>query len=132
MLSRDRWDAVEQVACNRAAEVRELGLRRADARGRLMVHFPDADLCDGAAPAASDGFFDMNNAPPWGTWVGYFEDGSAGPSYDAYLLAWVPEALIGEADAGISVNPEECIAWLAGTKVHLRSLAGLLDPHAGG
>ena len=44
------------------------------AEGRLMVYFPDADLCDGAAEAESDGFFDVFNTPPWDTWVAYFEE----------------------------------------------------------
>jgi hypothetical protein len=131
-LWRDRWDAVDQVTGQRANDVRRLGLRRKGARGRLLVYFPDADLCDGAAPAASDDFFDVHNAPPWGTWVGYFEDGGADRSYGAYLLAWVPEAVIGEADAGIGVNPEECIAWLDGAAVRLRVIAGLLDRDACG
>ena len=48
----------------------------AQQKPRLMfVHFPDADLCDGAAELASDGFFDGHNTPPWDTWVGYFRDG---------------------------------------------------------
>jgi hypothetical protein len=131
-LWRDRWDAVDQVAGQRAANVRMLGLRRAGARGRLMVYFPDADLCDGAAEVESNDFFDAHNAPPWGTWVGYFEDGDADSSYGAYLLAWVPEALIDEADAGIAVNPEECIVWLEGSTVRLRVIEGVLDRHGGG
>jgi len=131
-LWRDRWDAVAQVTSHREADVRTLGLRRAGARGRLLVYFPDADLCDGAAPAESDDFFDLNNAPPWGTWIGYFEDGGTDPSYDAYLLAWVPEPLLAEAAAGVDVNPEICIAWLDTTAVRLRPLAAPLDRHADG
>ena len=126
-LWRDRWDAVDGVARHRAADVRSLRLRRAGASGRLLLYFPDADLCDGAAPAASNDFFDLHNAPPWGTWIGYFDDGTD-PSYGAYLLAWVPEPLIAEADAGIAVNPESCIAWLDDTAARLRPLARLLDP----
>lgn len=97
-----------------------------------MVYFPDADLCDGAAEVESKEFFDVHNAPPWGTWVGYFEDVDGDSSYGAYLLAWVPDALIDAADAGISVNPEECIVWLDGSTVRLRVIEGVIDRHAGG
>ncbi len=130
-LPRNRWAAVDEVVTQRASGVRYLGLRREGARGRLLVYFPDADLCDGAAQAESHEFFDVHNAPPWGTWIGYFEDGGEDPSYTTYLLAWVPEALIGEAEAGISVNPEACIVWLDQASVRLRPLAGLLDRTGG-
>src|SRR5689334_7231944 len=42
--------------------------------GRLLVYFPDAELADGAAEAETNGFFDINDAPPWDTWVGLFSD----------------------------------------------------------
>jgi hypothetical protein len=90
--------------------------------GRVLVYFPDADLTDGAAEVASVGFFDVYNAPPWGTWIGYFEDGGAERSYTSYLLAWVPDALVGAVAAGIDVNPEQCIAWLTDAQVDLRSV----------
>jgi hypothetical protein len=86
------------------------------------VYFPDEDLTDGAAEVASQGFLDVYNAPPWGTWVGYFEDGSAGPRCPCYLLAWVPDALVAVASAGIDVNPEQCIGWLTDVRVGLRSI----------
>lgn len=89
--------------------------------GRLMVYFPDGDLCDGAAEQETNGFFDVFNVPPWETWVGYFEDspGRRG-SDDSYLLAYVPAALVELVDAGMLVNPEECILWLSQTSVKLR------------
>ncbi len=48
------------------------------------------------------GFFDVNNVPPWDTWVCYL---------DRYLVSWVPPVLEELASAGIRVNPEECIQW---------------------
>jgi hypothetical protein len=90
--------------------------------GRLMVYFPDGDLCDGAAEQETSGFFDVFNVPPWETWVGYFEEspGRKG-SYDSFLLAYVPQCLINLADAGMNVNPEECILWLTGTSLKIRT-----------
>ncbi|MCX4239068.1 hypothetical protein OEB96_00465 [Paraliomyxa miuraensis] len=84
------------------------------------MYFPDADLADGAAEAASEGFFDTHNAPPPATWIGYFEDGGDDPSYSAYVLAWVPTDAVVIADAGVAVNPEECIQWVGATRVLLR------------
>jgi hypothetical protein len=97
------------------------------ARGRLLIYFPDAELTDGAAQAESREFFDVFNAPPWGTWVGYFEEKSGNGDRSAYLLAWVPSELIALAEAGISVNPEECIVWLKDASVALREIIASLD-----
>ena len=89
--------------------------------GKLMVYFPDADLCDGAAEIESEYFFDIFNCPPWDTWIGFFDEQLGNDSYGRYLLAYVPEQLVPLADAGINVNPEECILWLTATDVKLKS-----------
>jgi len=89
--------------------------------GRLLVYFPDDDLADGAAEVESEGFFDVHNAPPWDTWVAIAEDeGDARPR--PYLLAWVPPEFLRLAEAGIHVNPEQCIRWLDDTGVAMRRL----------
>lgn len=89
--------------------------------GRLMVYFPDADLADGAAGYASRGFFDVHNLPAWDTWVGLFHNpGPFDSSYSAYLVAYVPQALLSVVDDGIEVNPEACIMWLADSNTFLR------------
>ncbi len=87
--------------------------------GRLLAYFPDSDLCDGAAEAASQGFFNVFNMPGWDTWVTYLEDPTH-PSdrrsdYAKYLIAYIPCDLIAVANSGVIVNPEECIAWLSDT-----------------
>jgi hypothetical protein len=86
--------------------------------GRLLCYFPDADLCDGAAEVASDGFFDVHNTPPWDTWVGLFQD-SANQTYGTNLVSYVPVAFLERAESGVDVNPEQCIAWLYDTKTLL-------------
>lgn len=87
-----------------------------------MVYFPDGDLCDGAAEQETEGFFDVFNVPPWETWVGYFEESPGHrSSYGSYLLAYVPSALVSLADAGMLMNPEECILWLSQTSVKVRA-----------
>lgn len=70
--------------------------------GKLLLFTPQDSLSDGAAKAASDGFFDVDNVPAWDTWL-YFDCHS--------LLSWVPPQLISKVQSGIDVNPESCIRW---------------------
>jgi hypothetical protein len=80
--------------------------RRPDlAGGRLLYYEPDRNLACGAACLSSGGFFDVNNVPPWDTWLCLTEDG--------VLVSWVPPDLVDRVAAGIEVNPEVCIQWPA-------------------
>lgn len=83
--------------------------------GRLLLFDPDNTLSDEAATEVSRGFFDVHNAPAWDTWVWYEEDRKIvqGDStiFASYLVAWVPQHVLDLAEAGIHVNPEECIRW---------------------
>lgn len=89
--------------------------------GRLLVYFPDANLADGAAEVESRGFFDVDNAPPWDTWIALADEGpDADISWRQYVVAWVPPSLLPCAADGIAVNPEECIAWLDERAVRAR------------
>jgi hypothetical protein len=78
------------------------------AGGRLLAYEPDANLADGAAQLATCGFIDVDNVPPWDTWVGYIAE-AGGLNY---LVSWVPPTLIDLADWGVEANPEQCIWWL--------------------
>ena len=89
------------------------------AGGRLLAYFPDAELSDGAAEAETRGFFDVNNAPPWDTWVALFRDEGGDLSTSDCLVAWVPGALVESVDRGIYVNPEQCILWLGPPKLSI-------------
>jgi hypothetical protein len=93
------------------------------ASGRFLLYFPDEDLCDGAAQAASDGFFDVHNLPAYDTWISFFvEEGRTQRSSSRYLLSYVPPSMLSAADAGVEVNPEECILWLDRSDVAMRSI----------
>jgi hypothetical protein len=70
--------------------------------GRLLLFVPSETLFDGAAQHSSNGFFDVNNVPPWDIWVDFAE---------RTLVCWVPNILADAAQMGIDVNPEECIHW---------------------
>jgi hypothetical protein len=72
------------------------------ANGRLLLLAPADTLSDGAARYSSKGFFDIDNVPPWDTWVWFVEK---------YVVSWVPPQLIELANAGVEVNPEQCIFW---------------------
>lgn len=90
--------------------------------GRLLCFFPDTNLFDGAAEPVSDGFFDLDNIPPWDTWVSFFDDGTdADTCFSRYLLVYVPNELIPLADLGILLNPERCMLWLEDTETLIRS-----------
>jgi hypothetical protein len=128
-LARDRWQSVGDVISRRRQELYGIDLSsREMPRGRLLVYYPEAELSDGAAEVASQEFFDVYNAPPWGTWIGYFEDPGSDESYGPYVLSWIPEELIEVANSGIEVNPEECIAWLDQINVGVRPIVELLQP----
>jgi hypothetical protein len=121
VLESDRASAVRTVVTWRmnhlgTASIASGGL----AGGRLAIYFPDRDLSDGAAEAASRGFFDVHNAPPWDTWIALADEPARDISSRQYVVYWVPPVLIACANAGIEVNPEECIAWLDNADVAAR------------
>lgn len=107
-------DAVRSVV--QARRLHLTGTRLLDALpegGRLLAYFPDEDLACGAAEAASRGYFDINNVPPWDTWVLMIEQpDQPRDSRGNCLIAWVPPAFVSRAQQGIEANPEECIGWL--------------------
>ena len=42
--------------------------------GRLLAYFPDENLACGVAEAETQGFFTVDNVPPWDTWVAYLHE----------------------------------------------------------
>jgi hypothetical protein len=132
VLAPDRADMVRSVATCRARSVRDtadVSHRESLRGGRLLIYFPDANLADGAAEVQSRGFFDMHNVPAWDTWVALADDRPevADPYFQQYVVAWVPPELVEAANAGINVNPEECISWLDSSRaVARRELERLL------
>ncbi|MGI8549797.1 MAG: hypothetical protein ACR2PL_03210 [Dehalococcoidia bacterium] len=132
----DRMVAVASVVARRAAQLLQEGGYASGAAcnlagGRLLLYAPDDSLGDAAAAVASDGFFDPDNQPPWGTWLWYARDeervrendhrlreaeASRQESwlplhYATYLVSWVPPDRLDVAKAGIRANPEGCIGW---------------------
>jgi hypothetical protein len=125
LLEENRSSAVNTVVCARqlfgGVDIRKATIPTALGGGRLLVYFPNDDLACGAAEHETAGFFDVNNVPPWDTWVDFLEDQQPNiDSFDTeYLVAWVPPELVSLADQGIAANPEQCILWLSDTSVEL-------------
>jgi hypothetical protein len=71
-------------------------------RSKLLVYESLETVDDGAAEAASMGFYDVHDAPPWDTWVLYADDA---------LFCCVPDFAISRAQNGIDANPVDCIHW---------------------
>jgi hypothetical protein len=59
-------------------------------------------LACGAAEYLSLGYFDVDNVPPWDTWI---------LMLGKYLLSWVPPRLARLVQEGLDENPEPCILW---------------------
>jgi hypothetical protein len=119
----DGW--VFEVAVERSHRLWSIGKRDLSpvsdlGGGRLMAYFPEDNLADGVAEAESRGFFDVDNIPPYDTWVWMvrnvttfeYDDGVKGEMDANYLVAWVPPDFTALASGGIEVNPEQCIQWL--------------------
>jgi uncharacterized protein (TIGR02996 family) len=106
-----------RAKCLSSASRNASGIAEDMANGRLLLFDPDGTLSDGAASQESSGFFDVENIPAWDTWVWYVEDRDisqyAWTMFASYLVAWVPPHLLEFVDAGIRINPEECIRWAA-------------------
>lgn len=91
------------------------------AGGRFMLYFPDQNLSDGYSAEVSGGFFDVQNLPPYDTWVSFFvEQDHPQPSARRYLLCYIPAPFVEAADAGIEGNAESCIVWLEQSDASIR------------
>jgi hypothetical protein len=113
-MLQNRQTIVDEVASKRRALLNAAGsypLQVPDGhlRGRFLLFYPEHNLEDGAAQAASRGFFEWDNVPPWDIWLASIVDGYE--EFQIYLIAWVPPEFLELASDGIDVNPEKCIRW---------------------
>ena len=81
------------------------------ADGRLIAYSPDFNLACGVCEVETKGYFDVNNTPPWDTWVALLDAPNA-TNWEASLIAWVPSVFVPLVQAGINVIPEQCVLWL--------------------
>jgi hypothetical protein len=86
----------------KAAGIETLKATDALSKIKLLVYEPLETVDDGAAEAASIGFYDLHDAPPWDTWFLYA---------DRAVFCCVPKFSIPRAQDGIDANPVDCIHW---------------------
>ena len=84
------------------ANLKTFEARDALSRSKLLIYEYLETVEDGAAEAASKGFYDVHDAPPWDTWVSHA---------DGALFCCVPDFAISQAQKGIDANPVDCIHW---------------------
>jgi hypothetical protein len=72
------------------------------AGGRLLRSAPQESVWDGAASAVSAGYLDVDDAPPWDTWL--LVD-------SRHLVTWVPPNCVEAVAAAIQVSPVSNIEW---------------------
>jgi hypothetical protein len=75
-----------------------------------LRYAPDETVDDGASEQVTNGFFDIQDEPPWDLWLGYVVETSGRPQ--EYLVCWIPPTFIQTVQDGIDVNPVACIDWL--------------------
>jgi hypothetical protein len=69
---------------------------------KLLIHDCEETVEDGASEAASLGFYDLLDAPPWDTWALY---------RNGKVFCCVPDFAIARAQSGIDANAVDCIHW---------------------
>ena len=69
---------------------------------RIQAFLPRRSLFHGSSPPECDGFIDVDEIPPWGTWIVWVGE---------MLLSWVPASMVAGVDSAIRCNPEESIRW---------------------
>ena len=76
--------------------------------GRILVYEPDMNIFDGLSEAETKGYVDVNDCPPWDTWVGYIASVET-----RWVLSWVPSTAISLVNEGAEVNCTDCFYWLS-------------------
>lgn len=126
-LGSDRWRQIDDVLKRRRRDLVSGRPVSGNELGRFLLYFPDVDVGTCAGQLDSAGFFDAHTAPPWGTWVGYFEERANPSAFAHYLLAWIPADFEASADAAVHATPEECIQWFEDANVELRNIVASLE-----
>lgn len=107
--------------CNRRRELLHLNMPRTEMPGRILVTTAiEESVVDGAASAASSGWFDGNDLPPWDTWFAYARLNTRRFTERETLFSFVPWSSEAAAEQGLKVNPVDCIEWA--TEEDLRAL----------
>jgi hypothetical protein len=80
--------------------------------GRFLLYSPLHSTFDMLAAGETDGLFDEADAPPWATWLGFFNLSDVNDKkYATYLIAWIPKVIVPLANEGIDVCLGESLFW---------------------
>jgi hypothetical protein len=81
-------------------------------QGRLLAFSPLDSLSEGHLAIITNGFFDVDESPPWDTWL-WFQTGESTLTVEENLLvSWVPPDLIQSVQAAIDVQSAGWVNWL--------------------
>jgi hypothetical protein len=86
----------------KAAGIETFEAADALSKSKLLIYEPLETVDDGAAEAASMGFYDLHDAPSWDTWFLYA---------DRAVFCCIPEFAVPRAQDGLDANPVDCIRW---------------------
>jgi hypothetical protein len=113
LLLLSRLDTVDAVRRRRKTQVvhRRLLSDPTAGGGGLIAYNPDFNMACGTSEAETAGYFDVDNTPPWDTWVALLDVPDA-RHFETSLIAWVPPVFVSLVHAGIKVIAEECVMWL--------------------
>ena len=91
------------------------------AGGRLLICTSATEsIPDGHVSAASRGFYDEDDLPPWDTWLYYIQPDKEiiVRSYQPeYLVSWVPKTWIELATIGVKEHFLDCMRWAEQTDI---------------
>ena len=106
-LARKRREILVQRAIEIGAPMKK------SRKGRFLLYNPNLNhLYSGIPEVASNGFFEIDNSPPWDTWVAYIQQGEE-VTWSDFLLCWIPAPFVLLASAGVSADNEldQCLVW---------------------
>jgi hypothetical protein len=106
VLCRSIRESVSSVNSRRRRLLKDAD--RPAVRGRIIAFWPQQVIADGISEAASSGFFDADDCPPWDTLFASVQEASL-----TVVLAYVPKILLAHADAGIHANMLKSIQWVS-------------------
>jgi hypothetical protein len=90
--------------------------------GLLIVYFPTPPHSSGRAAAASSGYLDERDTPPWDTWVAYVEEARL-----SYVVAWAPPASFPFLTAATR-TPNTALRWLDSSGLALEAQLKVPQP----
>lgn len=74
----------------------------------MVIFEPHETLSCGLGEGETGGFIDVENCPPWDTWVAYLHESEE----THYLVSWVPPPFVEKVDWATRVVMVEELRWL--------------------